>query len=319
MLLYIKKCVSFLFLTIPTGSKLVLLLLTILILSCNDKSGVSNSNNGDIESLCGNGKVDTGELCDTAIPKGEEGACPSFCAVEDICRTALLSGRDCVAHCLVSEITNSINNDGCCPQGSNNNNDNDCTVICGNGVIESGETCDPPDSCPSTCDDNNSCTLDRMVGSAEGGNYIWHDANADGIQDEFEDGIEDVRMKLKWAGKDDKWGNSDDEITRTDTNHNGHYTFDNLCEGKYKVYVKNEDVKMLTQTYDPDSKNDNKTKVTLKGNKDDHTKADFGYQGKPTAPITGSGEATTILTLIILIAGFITYRRFKNSSLTLKK
>jgi hypothetical protein len=38
--------------------------------------------------------------------------------------------------------------DGCCPLGCNAYSDADCSPDCGNGVIEEGETCDPPESCP---------------------------------------------------------------------------------------------------------------------------------------------------------------------------
>jgi hypothetical protein len=31
--------------------------------------------------------------------------------------------------------------------------------------VESGETCDPKSSCPTSCDDNNACTTDQMTGS----------------------------------------------------------------------------------------------------------------------------------------------------------
>jgi spore coat protein A len=42
------------------------------------------------------------------------------------------------------------------------------TTTCGDGVIgEPEETCDPPGSCPKSCDDNDPCTADRLVGSAE--------------------------------------------------------------------------------------------------------------------------------------------------------
>ncbi len=31
------------------------------------------------------------------------------------------------------------------------------TPICGNSIVEAGETCDPPASCPTTCDDGDVC------------------------------------------------------------------------------------------------------------------------------------------------------------------
>ncbi len=54
--------------------------------------------------------------------------------------------------------------DGCCASSCTPTTDRDCNG-CGNGRLESGETCDPPGSCLS-CDDMNSCTVDSMTGSA---------------------------------------------------------------------------------------------------------------------------------------------------------
>jgi hypothetical protein len=49
-----------------------------------------------------------------------------------------------------------VSDDGCCPKGCNANNDNDCKAACGNGVVEPGETCDPPGSCPA-CKEQYTC------------------------------------------------------------------------------------------------------------------------------------------------------------------
>ena len=38
---------------------------------------------------------------------------------------------------------------------------------CGNGLIESGETCDPSTTCPTGCDDGDACTFDQRTGSAD--------------------------------------------------------------------------------------------------------------------------------------------------------
>lgn len=40
-------------------------------------------------------------------------------------------------------------------------------AICNNGTVEPGETCDPPDTCPTACNDGDPCTLDELLGSAE--------------------------------------------------------------------------------------------------------------------------------------------------------
>jgi len=39
--------------------------------------------------------------------------------------------------------------------------------VCGNGIREGFETCDPPQSCPTTCEDGLACTVDTLVGSPE--------------------------------------------------------------------------------------------------------------------------------------------------------
>lgn len=38
---------------------------------------------------------------------------------------------------------------------------------CGDGVVDDGETCDPPGSCPTACDDGVACTVDTLTGAAE--------------------------------------------------------------------------------------------------------------------------------------------------------
>jgi hypothetical protein len=57
--------------------------------------------------------------------------------------------------------------DECCPQGCNAKNDGDCQRVCGNQVVEPGETCDPPASCPMAASCTNDETTVRMTtGSA---------------------------------------------------------------------------------------------------------------------------------------------------------
>lgn len=38
--------------------------------------------------------------------------------------------------------------------------------ICGNGIIELGETCDPPSSCPTACPGENACNVAERIGGA---------------------------------------------------------------------------------------------------------------------------------------------------------
>jgi hypothetical protein len=100
---------------------------------------------------CGNGVVDTGETCDTAIGAGQAGACPTSCTAPNACTTsALQNANTCTAACVDTPIV----------------------PCCGNGVVESatGETCDTGISsgtgtCPTTCDDSNDVTTDILVKS----------------------------------------------------------------------------------------------------------------------------------------------------------
>lgn len=95
---------------------------------------------------CNDGKIDPGETCDPLA------SCPSACPPVKCQLRTLQNAGTCQAQCVdAGPQTACINNDGCCPDGCNANNDNDCTPKCGNGVVEKGETCDPLGSCPTSC------------------------------------------------------------------------------------------------------------------------------------------------------------------------
>jgi hypothetical protein len=59
-----------------------------------------------------------------------------------------------------------VRRDGCCPIGATPRTDTDCSAKCGNGVIESGETCDSPESCP-LCVSDDKCLKVTTVGAAD--------------------------------------------------------------------------------------------------------------------------------------------------------
>jgi len=124
----------------------------------------------DCAAICGNGAVESGESCDTAITSGA-GACPTSCGDGKACTAdSLLSGGTCQAACAFTPITACASGDGCCPSGCHNNNDADCPAVCGNGVLEAGETCDKgiaagAGACPGACDDGVACTKDTLVGA----------------------------------------------------------------------------------------------------------------------------------------------------------
>jgi LPXTG-site transpeptidase (sortase) family protein len=113
-------------------------------------------------------------------------------------------------------------------------------------------------------------------GSSSIGNYIWYDKDGDGDQDEDEEGLEDIRVKIIWAGPDNEFGTPDDYIFRTETDDDGRYLFEDLPAGRYRIKVKKEDVEKYSQTYDPDDNKNHKTSINLRENQN-YTKGDFGY------------------------------------------
>ncbi len=126
--------------------------------------------NATCQFTCGDGVVETelGELCDKGIATGD-GACPAACDDGVACTSDVLLGVDCTAACTHAEITGPADADGCCPAGANANTDSDCAAACGNGVLETGEGCDPgitvgSGSCPTACNDDMACTTDALVG-----------------------------------------------------------------------------------------------------------------------------------------------------------
>jgi hypothetical protein len=108
--------------------------------------GCNAANDSDCQAACGNGVLEPGETCDSAIPAGTAGACPnaSTCATAGCMVRAIANPGTCQATCGVAETTTCASGDGCCPASGacNNTTDSDCRAVCGNGVVESGETCD---------------------------------------------------------------------------------------------------------------------------------------------------------------------------------
>jgi hypothetical protein len=122
-----------------------------------------------IVPACGNGRMDDREHCDIAIPQGAPGACPDGCSARDGCLAEELVGQRCGARCAPREISESVPGDGCCPNGATPATDSDCSATCGNGLVEAGETCDPPGSCalPESCSTSKACTVSHLTGAAQ--------------------------------------------------------------------------------------------------------------------------------------------------------
>ena len=122
-----------------------------------------------LSERCGDGIVDEGEQCDVAIASGRPGACPEGCSGHKQCARFVLEGTDCSAHCVETRVTEAGPADDCCPQGASAAMDSDCRAVCGNGLVEATETCDPPETCAkaSACTARDSCEVATYQGDPE--------------------------------------------------------------------------------------------------------------------------------------------------------
>lgn len=114
---------------------------------------------------CGDGKLGPDELCDIAIVAGATGACPTRCDTTDPCQSARLQGSGCQTRCQIERVTVFAGGDQCCPDGGTPSQDSDCEPRCGNGIVETGETCDPQESC-GECQTEDPCLIAHTEGSA---------------------------------------------------------------------------------------------------------------------------------------------------------
>jgi hypothetical protein len=103
-------------------------------------SGCNFNTDFDCDPVCGNGVVEGSELCDTAIPQGMDGACPTTCATPmNTCMSATLTGTGCQAACQTSPPqTMCVHTaDQCCPFGCTMSTDGDCSGSWTHSVLQS--------------------------------------------------------------------------------------------------------------------------------------------------------------------------------------
>jgi len=120
----------------------------------------------ECDADCGDGLLTGTELCDPSIAGESSGACPTSCPSDDPCVVRSISGEDCMQQCTERQITKVGEADACCPTGANATVDEDCPSQCGNEIVESDETCDPPGSC-AACATEDRCLVVESSGSAE--------------------------------------------------------------------------------------------------------------------------------------------------------
>lgn len=120
------------------------------------------------------------------------------------------------------------------------------------------------------------------------GNYVWLDKNKDGIQDDSEEGVSDIKVNLVL---------SDDTTLETLTDENGFYEFNDLRPGDYTVVFTAPQNHKFTKPLvgedrnvdsNPDTKTGMSEKITLLSNEEDLT-IDAGiYKLPDDKPLYGS-------------------------------
>ena len=114
--------------------------------------------------------------------------------------------------------------------------------------------------------------------------YIYFDDNNNEKRDNDEQGVEGVRIKLHYAGLNDKFDTGDDERYTDKTNEYGKYHFKNLASGAYRLKIEDGQMIEFYLTSEKDAIN-GKSHFSL--DEGEVKERDFGYdrdrdsQGNP--------------------------------------
>lgn len=133
------------------------------------------------------------------------------------------------------------------------------------------------------------------------GDFVWYDANRDGMQDVSENGIPNIGVWLTWAGPDGDFDTvADNKMFMTTTGADSinpdttkaNYLFDNLPAGNFRVEVQTGELPQgLIQSADPDSVFDSTSELFL-NEAGVNLLQDFGYTDAPKEIFATSEEHT---------------------------
>lgn len=104
--------------------------------------------------------------------------------------------------------------------------------------------------------------------------YIYFDDNDNNKRDSGEEGVEDVSVKLQYAGADGKFGTNDDKKYKDKTNKKGKFHFEKLAPGKYKLKIADGEMQDFYLTAEKDKVN-GRSHFSLK--EGETKRRDFGY------------------------------------------
>ncbi len=122
-----------------------------------------------------------------------------------------------------------------------------------------------------------------QAGAASIGDYVWNDANGDGLQNEGTGyGINGVILALYRDDGDGAFepGAGDTLVLTRTTAVDGGYQFTNVVPGAYWVDVPAENPFLTGYTFIPGTQSGPDPKLVTVGANDNYTTADFGYAGK---------------------------------------
>ncbi|PID51593.1 MAG: hypothetical protein CR954_01010 [Candidatus Moraniibacteriota bacterium] len=155
------------------------------------------------------------------------------------------------------------------------------------------------------------CFAQSAFGAAIG-NTVWHDRNANGVQDAGEEGIPGVKLKLY----------NGDKVKKDKTNAQGRYKFKNLDAGHYTVVVAQETLpKGCYATYDRDGNKDGRYKEKYLKKDQYYRHIDFGYRcpdkkqvslhTRTSSPKTGAGTIALVLALIVATVSVVSLSQYR--------
>ncbi len=104
--------------------------------------------------------------------------------------------------------------------------------------------------------------------------YVYFDDNDNDKRDKNEQGVEGIRIKLHYAGPNDKFDTNDDKRYTDKTNEQGKYRFNDLPSGRYRLKIEDGQMIEFYLTSEKDALN-GKSNFSL--DEGETKERDFGY------------------------------------------
>ena len=158
-------------------------------------------------------------------------------------------------------------------------------TVGGQGTTSTDSSTDSATSQLFTSGGQSDLTLDfGLVPAVSVGDYVWYDVNHDGLQDQTDSPLQGVTLTLTKADGTPAHDTAGRLVTTTTTDATGHYTFDQLPFGQYKVTVTPPAGYVATTvgsgTTATDSSTDSAVSVVLNTNGQRDPTLDFGFWGE---------------------------------------